>query len=280
MIPTCLLRPALALIGALTLAAPAVSQSAAEQLLEEAAQAQLSRQGVAEVAGFTVSLNLRERGEAPREVDLKLFYRSDDGGLIRLLLDEPDRGVRVAKGFDGKTYWLKEQDKETLDLSSREFAQDREAIDEAIELSEQLLLLLDLNQLERMASDLRIKELEVPEDDAEAAARAARIQILSGRVKLGSQIRLFDLELDRQAKLAYALVLYPPPTGSTNSEAERPPIQRFELGYYKDFEGRLMPSVIQEYQGIPKPELPIRLLELHRLTWREPPARESFLARS
>jgi hypothetical protein len=237
---------------------------AARALLQAVAQRQHAGGGGREVFAFDVQLNLRERGEQVNEFDLGLNYTRKSGELLKLSLFDRVRGTRVEKGFDGRTYWLREDEGPQRDLSAHEFAEDRQAIDEAIELAADLLLVLDLATLGRRAADLRL------------TTEANGERVLNGRVPRGERTWEFALRL---APSAAPDALQPrgldlrERNPDVESAREIPYLQhrRFTLENYKAFQGRSVPQVITELDpAIEDPvEGTLRILELRALQWED-----------
>ncbi|MFQ5750234.1 MAG: hypothetical protein ACE5H3_12395, partial [Planctomycetota bacterium] len=128
---------------------PASSTPAVDALFRRAAAAQFTPgSSPAEVHGFRMDLNLRERGEHPREIGFELAWRDVSGGMLRIRVDDPERGSLV-EGFDGRRYWLREEGGPLRFLQGHEFTRDREKIDQALDLCQDLLVLLDLEPLRK-----------------------------------------------------------------------------------------------------------------------------------
>lgn len=246
----------------LALVAAAV-QETADELLRRAVAAQLAPELAGAPArpleGFRLALNLRERTETAREVDLDLRYRRA-GGRVRIGVRDAQRGTRIEKGFDGQRYWLRDDRGEVVELAGREFARDRDAIDDARGLCEDLFVLLDLDGLRERARDL---ELAAGEDGT---------RVLRGTWERGGRTWKFALELRGADLLPVSLELAPPPP----PEGEPPqPRQRFVLLAHARLEGRRVPRVIEEYLDEER-VYPARILEIHDLRCAEPPSPEEF----
>ncbi|RMH04096.1 MAG: hypothetical protein D6702_03990 [Planctomycetota bacterium] len=265
----------------------------AEEILARAVSAQVTDDADHRVEFFRLALNLRERGETPREVDVSVAYDGRRGGRVHLVLDDSARGgVRVEKGFDGPHYWAREQDGEPIELVGRDFAQDREAIDETLDLCEQLLVLFDLERLRA-----RVKDLSAEEGTLTRRGVEVPHWILRGRVLLADRPRRFALWVDPVTGLPSRLALSLPPTEAPAAGDEEPPPtppegtdgawQEFDLSAYHDFpflgteepQGRLLPRLVREYRRDPDGRRSeVRILELHEVQWRLPPRLRSFSA--
>ena len=66
----------------------------------------------------------------------------------------------MEKGYNGKRYWLVDDEGILQDLSAREFALDREAIDEILTLCADLLMLLDPQSLQKQAKEIHVLTTE------------------------------------------------------------------------------------------------------------------------
>lgn len=237
---------------------------AARALLLALAQRQYAAGAEREVFAFDVQLNLRERGEQVNEFDLGLNYTRKAGELLKLSLYDRVRGTRVEKGFDGRVYWLREDEGPQRDLSAHEYAEDRAAIDEAIELAADLLMVLDLSALARRATALRLTQ----------AADGTRT--LDGLVPRGGKTWEFTMSLGpADAADAWQPRALDLRERNPDPEAARetPILQhrRFTLEQYKAFAGRSVPQVITELD--PAVEDPVegalRILELRALQWED-----------
>lgn len=265
--------------------APAGTPEPADALARAVAAQRVGERAPA-VEHFGLDLNLRERGETPREVDVTVLFTLTQGGRLQLILDDSERGgVRVEKGFDGDRYWLKEQDREPVVLSGREYAQDREAIDETLDLCEELLLLFDLDRLQQQTRDLEITAGTLVRRDASQPH-----WILTGAILLHDEPRRFGLWLDQETWLPSRLTLESPAVEETpldplqapdqEGAAPRKVRQEFDLGAYHDFpllgseepQGRLLPRMVREYRRDENgARHAVRWLELHNVQWRLAP---------
>jgi len=235
-----------------------------DALFRRAAAAQFTPGSApAEVHGFRMDLNLRERGEHPREIGFELAWRDTSGGLIRIGVDDPDRGSLV-EGFDGRRYWLREEDGKLRFLQGHEFTRDREKIDQALDLCQDLVILLDLEQLRKRSRDFVLLE----EDDTGPG--------IGGILHRAGGPWRFSLRLHRESLLPASLQVESLPAKPSSGEAPPPlrVVQRFLLRAPRTFEGRRIPQLIEMYQN--GEDLPIRLLEIHRIVWRTPPPAAGF----
>ncbi len=264
--------------------APAGTPEPAEALARAVAAQRVGERAPA-VEHFGLDLNLRERGETPREVDVTVLFTLAQGGRLQLILDDSERGgVRVEKGYDGERYWLREQDREPVELAGREYAQDREVIDETLDLCEELLLLFDLDRLQQQTRDLGITAGTLVRRDSSQPH-----WILTGAILLHDEPRRFGLWLDQETWLPSRLTLESPAVAETpldppaEGEAEAAPAvvrQEFDLGAYHDFpllgseepQGRLLPRMVREYRRDENgARHAVRWLELHNVQWRLAP---------
>jgi len=239
----------------------------ARALLRRVVAAQLAEPAPPRVEGFRARLNIRERDEHRREFDLQVLYRREGGGRIRLRVEDARRGTVVEKGFDGRRYWLLDEDGRLHDLGGREYRQDRESLDEALDQAEELLLLLDLQGLAERARELRL----FAEDGRQG---------IQGILDRRGRPWTFRLHLDTDLQ-PVRLDLLPPPEeepAGAGAPAAAPELMRFVLLRPGVFEGRRMPRVIHQYLG-DRP-LPVRLLEVRALEWRQPPPPQALAAPS
>jgi len=246
---------------------PAAQDGKARALLRELAAAQAPGQPDQQVAGFRMEIVLRDfADDGTREVGLLVRYRRLPEETVELVVDE--NGVRVRKGFDGDSYWLQEDGMEQrVDLGGHEFEQDRESIDQVLDLCADLLLLLDAEQLER-----RCEELALGAAGADGTDRR-----LSGTLSAASGAWEFALFLPPEVLEPRAFWLF---HRVEVAEGEQPPedpftdVQRFELLGWKEFGGRRAPQLIRVYDTLRSVDpdsgeevLERRALELQDVRW-------------
>lgn len=243
-------------------AAPASAVPAPDPaaLLLAVADAQYGAHAGREVQRYGVELNLRERGETPREYGFAMSYSATGSESLTIQIDDPERGTRVRKGFDGTRYWLQEEDGPLQDLGAHEFEQDRANIDEGLELGKDLLLVLDFAALTRRATALK----------STVGPEGARL--VSGRVQRGAQPWEFTLVLPAQdgplgplPSDLFLRKLNPDP----ETRAEQPVLLERHVAFasYKRFRERAVPQVVHEF--LPETLEPIRTLELRDLRWED-----------
>lgn len=277
-----MLLPPLLLLWAAAPQAPAAERTP-EEALALAVAAQRTGDKDHRVEFFGIDLNLRERGETPRELEVTLLYDSRRRGSLQLILDDSGRGgVRVEKGYDGERYWLKEQDHEPILLAGRDFARDRELIDDTLGLCEELLLLFDLERLKARTSDLELAQATLF-----VGGQQRPHEVLRGAISLADRRRRFALWLDRETWLPSRLTLEADdPTveaGGDEAAAADPEVllaQEFDLSAYHDFpflgsdstQGRLLPRLVREYRRDAEGDrTQVRILELQLVQWRLAP---------
>lgn len=234
----------------------------AAALLEEVAEAQFPKAAGKFVDSIDLEVVLHERGEHPRDVNFEVGYSQRGGDRLTLIIDDPNRGTRVAKGFADRDYWLRENGGEKLILSGHEFTEDRKSIDEAMDLCSDLLMLVDVRGLQRRDKPTALNTLE------------DGTRILVGQMRRPDGL-LWDYHLTipatalQPSSLEVRHVLEMEKVDS--SESSEPVIpevlyQRFEMLHYKAFKGRQAPQIINMYDS-PEQVLPARTLELHRFGW-------------
>ena len=250
------------------LLAPLLTPQSPDSILSAMAAAQCEEREVPEVRSFAMRVVLRDRSDVPREFTFDLLFASEPE-RVRLTVDDPERGIRVEKGFDGKRFWLQGTDQDSVDLSGREFTKDREAITAALDLSKDLLLVLDLARLGRKA-----RELETTREG------------LAGVFPSPEGDWKFELHfaMETPGALPRVLVLHPPAPPPERGGEEgtgkipiAPPTRRFMLGTWEAFEDRKIPRLVEEYSGSEQ-EFPLRILEVQDLIWRRPLPLALFMA--
>jgi len=238
---------------------PVKSDPKAVAFLRQLAQDQFQSEQRRLVDGFQLQVYLRDRGENPREVGFTLDYRQRDGESIGLRIDDPERG-RVDKGFDGRDYWLKEAEGERQLLNGHEFAKDRESIDEALDLCQDLLLILDVAQMESRSRSLQWLQGIGGEEPTPS--------VLSGELRRADgkwvPFRLEVAHLE-QGLLPTRLDFGKPASTLENvpKDPEALPFQRFELKAWKTFDGRNVPQIVDILDSHQPEAFPVRSLEIH-----------------
>lgn len=238
----------------------------AEALLEKVAEAQFSTPAARLVDSIELNVVLQERGEHPRVVSFAVLYSQRDGDKLELVIDDPERGTRVSKGFEDRDYWLREDGKERQSLSGHEFTEDRKSIDEAMDLCSDLLLLVDVRGLQRRDKPTALTTLEDGTRILSGQMRRPDGLLWDYRMTIPSDA-LLPSSLEVQHVLEMEKV-----DSSESSEPALPQVlyQRFQLLGYKAFKGRMAPQIIDIYDG-PEEPFPARRIELHRFQWWDTP---------
>lgn len=242
--------------------APAAAETdPAADLLEKLIEAQATEKDLPAVEGFGVSMDIRlYLPEGGNDFKLSLYFKTEPFESIRLLLDDATHGTKVQKGFDKDGFWLLDADQKLISLDAHEFEQDREAIDEAMVLCNDFLLLFDLKRLKRKASELELVKTE--------AGQTIKGKLRRGRDKWG-----FELLVGKDKDLPSRLSLQPPAIkvdeeGKELEEPVIPPRLHYEFGDWTSYEGRRLPSWIDEFHGEDL-ERPLRVMEIEEFLWRE-----------
>jgi hypothetical protein len=222
----------------------------AEALMREVATAQFSTTEDLVMNAFDVNLFLRERGEHPREFGFYLHYSRAKKEIFELAIDDVENNTQVRKGFDGKNYWLKQGADERQLLSGREFTEDRQAIEDGIELSGDLMLLLDLRQFTAKNPP---QKLTVNEEG---------MRIIEGEIMRHQQLWTYRVHLKLGGNLPDLVdfILF-------DEELEIQKFQRFETLAYKAYSSRQIPQLIYEFDTADADALPQRIYEIHDLSW-------------
>ena len=222
----------------------------AEALMYEVAAAQFSDVNATAMTQFGVQLFLRERGEHPREFGFLLNYASHPQEIFELAIDDVESNTQVRKGFNGKEYWLSQAGEEKQILSGREFTEDRQAIDEGLELSSDLMVLLDLRQFADNNPPTKLITSDVG------------TRILEGTITRQQQLYTYRIHLDAEQMLPSMVdfILY-------DDEQQQVQFQRFSTLAYKAYAGRQIPQVLCEFDSDDSKALPQRIYEIHDLSW-------------
>ncbi|MGB0953246.1 MAG: hypothetical protein ACPG31_08460 [Planctomycetota bacterium] len=235
----------------------------AAALLEKVAEAQFPKAAGQYVDTIDLGVVLHERGEHPRDVSFAVFYSQRGGDKLELIIDDPDRGTRVAKGFSERDYWLREDGGDKVLLSGHEYTEDRKSIDEAMDLCSDLLLLVDVRGLQRRDKPTALTTLE------------DGTRILSGQMRRPDGL-LWDYRLAIPADSlhpSFLEVQHVLEMEKVDSSESSDPIipevlyQRFEMIGYKAFKGRQAPQIIDMYYSPEESLMPARSIELHRFEW-------------
>ncbi len=269
---------------------PQPSDPAAVAFFEKLIQAQSVEENLPPVSGFAVQMAIRLfLPEGGNDFDLSLYFKTEPFETVRLLVDDANHGTRVEKGFDKDGFWLRDGDKELHSLDGHEFEQDREAIDEAMVLCNDFMLLFDLKRLKRKASELQLEQSD-------------ERTLIRGKLRRGREKWAFELHIPKAELLPSRLSLQPPipkakpadktakaeaaapenQAGSSNgtqAQAEGepnpaikpnlPPRLHYEFGDWIAYEGRLLPSWIEEFHAEDLTR-PLRIMEIGDFLWRDP----------
>jgi hypothetical protein len=222
----------------------------AEALMHKVAAAQFGEENATAMTQFGVQLFLRERGEHPREFGFFLNYASHPQEIFELAIDDVESNTQIRKGFNGKEYWLSQAGEEKQILSGREFTEDRQAIEEGLELSSDLMVLLDLRQF---ADNNPPTKLTTSEDGT---------RILEGTITRQQQLYTYRIHLDAEQMLPSMVdfILH-------DDEQQQVQLQRFSTLAYKAYAGRQIPQVLYEFNSDDSEALPQRIYEIHDLSW-------------
>lgn len=242
---------------------PDTSKEAAALMTKVAANQFPSEEGKL-VDGLNMRVEAEEHGEHPHVVSFSVMYTKFGAEQLELKIEDPERGGTVAKGFDGRDYWLREGlhagEAKAQILSGHEFTKDREAIDEAMNLCSDLLLLMDIRGLQQRQPPKALTVSETGERLISGSLRRHSSQLWDYSLVIPAnslepsalEVRLFTpAEVDADGVETKAAVLL---------------FQRFEMSYYKRFDGRNIPQAIDVFHTLGS-ELPDQSIILDRFHW-------------
>ncbi len=233
--------------------------------------------------GFELELVLTEQEHSVNALEIRLAYVDYDGGLYRAELRDLGEGTKVRKGYDGETWWLQSEDGRLTLLEGRDFRNDRQRIEEEMDLCQDFLLFFDLDRLAERARALRV-------EGGDLSSKG-----LAGVLERGGRPWSFLLQIGEDG-LPLAFDLWPPPEeeagasgvpggeasggGQDGASPQEPADEdaqriRFRLLEWTEVEGRRVPLFVEEYRGR-RLDRPVRYYEFQRLVWRTPPPRRSF----
>jgi hypothetical protein len=229
---------------------PKPPSNEAQELMSDVIAAQYNAEGARPMSNFSIDLFLRERGEHPREFGFYLLYSETKQKIFEIAIDDVENNTQVRKGFDGKRYWLKENGGEKQVLSGHEYTEDRQAIDDGIDLSADLMLILDLAQF---ADKNPPTTLTIEADGT---------RVLEGRILRQQQLFTYRIHVatDQLLPSIVDFILF-------DDEQQLKQIQRFATLAYKEYHGRSVPQVIYEFDTDDSEALPLRIYEIHGLDW-------------
>ena len=238
----------------LLLATPLLLQQDPHGVLRALASTQCEEKALPPVSSFAMRVSLQDRSEVPREFIFDLLY-STEPERVRLTVDDPKRGVKVEKGFDNEKFWLYSNNQGVINLSGREYTKDREAIEATLDLSRDLLLVLDVARIEENAQNLSMDSGGIVGNlfDEEEGHLIFRINV----------------NVDDPKALPQSLILFRHPT-----ELFVPP-RKFVFDAWKSFNGRKIPRLIEEYSDLSE-ELPVRIIEVQDFLWKKPLSAKIF----
>ncbi|PCJ54879.1 MAG: hypothetical protein COA70_04095 [Planctomycetota bacterium] len=236
----------------------------AAALMAEVAAAQYPAKKGELVDGMNMKVEATEYGEHPHVVGFSVMYTKFGAEQLELIIEDPERGGTVAKGFDGRDYWLREGlgegQGEAQILSGHEFTKDREAIDEAMDLCSDLLLLIDIHNLKRRQppKSLTILENGVRVLQGELRRPDGLIWDYSLSIPAGS-LQPSALEIRHNTAAVVD-------ADGVETKAAVSLYQRFEMSYYNRFDGRNVAQMIDVWNTFGS-EYPDQKIILDRFRW-------------
>ena len=218
--------------------------------LTKMAAAQFSTENPQQMQNFNIDLFLRDRGEHPREFGFFLHYSRSPKEVFELAIDDVENNTQVRKGFDGKNYWLEASGKKRQTLTGHEFTEDRQAIEDGIELCGDLMLILDLRQF---AEKNPPSILKTKQDGT---------RILEGQLLRKGKQYTYRVHLDADSLLPSKVdfILF-------DDEQQITKFQSFATLAYKKYSARQIPQVIYEFDTADNGALPQRIYEIHDMAW-------------
>jgi hypothetical protein len=178
------------------------------------------------VTAFRMEFKLRDYNpdRGMNELDVRVDFRSaeaprrdqavDEQGNplqgfeeIRLTANDASFNEQVSKGLDADGYWLRDEQGKLLTLEAKEYANDRETIDQTLAFCEDFLLLFDLDQLQKRAGGLKLRSTETE-------------TILAGDMLRGREIWKFRLVVIQGESLPSRLELALPASERAKFDSE------------------------------------------------------------
>lgn len=104
-----------------------------QQIFERCAKAHLGGAEEIPIEDFRLEFRLLVNDKT-KNIEFTASHRFKQPHFVRTTIDDPDYGVKVETGFDGKNYWLRDKDK-IVPLQGREKEKDIREIEERIRLS-------------------------------------------------------------------------------------------------------------------------------------------------
>ncbi|MDP6962680.1 MAG: hypothetical protein QGF46_00780 [Planctomycetota bacterium] len=234
------------------------SNDEAKQLMLQIAETQYPNPDGPVMSHFTLDLFLRERGEHPREFGFFLLYSNNEKEVFELVIDDVESNTQVRKGFDGKHYWLRKHSEEKQLLTGHEFTEDRDAIDEGLELCGDLMLILDFKQLTKRYPP---STLSTTEDG---------VRIVEGKITRQQKIFDYRIYINANQSMPHRIEFL-----AHADDGELTSVQRFSTLAYTEYKGRQIPQVLYEFNNLDPEALPHRIYEIHKLTWGPQPTATS-----
>jgi hypothetical protein len=271
-------------------AAAFLAKLVAEQQIEE---------DLPPVTAFRMQFKLRDYNpdRGMNELDVRVDFRSAEAPRrdhavdaqgkprqgfeeIRLTANDASFNEQVSKGLDSDGYWLRDEMGTLLTLEAKEYANDRETIDQTLTFCEDFLLLFDLDQLNRRAGGLKLSVSETEDT-------------LSGEMMRGREIWRFRLVVEKGEALPSRLVLELPESARVKPEPRKdelesdgvepaadekvtpveptPQVLSYSFSDWKPYAGRLLPVYIDEFHGKVTPDTyPRRAIDVKRFLWSVP----------
>jgi hypothetical protein len=265
----------------------------AEAFLAKLVAAQQIEEDLPPVTAFRMEFKLRDYNpdRGMNELDVRVDFRSaeaprrdqavDEQGNplqgfeeIRLTANDASFNEQVSKGLDADGYWLRDEQGKLLTLEAKEYANDRETIDQTLAFCEDFLLLFDLDQLQKRAGGLKLSANETETTLSGDMLRGREIWrfrlVVSQGESLPSRLEL-ELPESERAKLEPQEGAEPSQENAEDQPDPGPQVLTYFFGDWEAHAGRLLPLYIDEFHGIVTPETyPRRALNVKRFLWRVP----------
>lgn len=220
------------------------------EIFERCAKAHLGGRSEVNVEDFRLSFELVVQ-EANKNIQFRASHFFKSPWLVKTTLDDPDYKVRVDTGFDGKSYWLQEQNKSVILLTAKEHSKDIREIDERIRLSK---VLANTFSIQRFMHDLENPK-RLPDTQilvGKEPAKRIAVQTRARNLFLVKSAKNYDsldaiLYFDPESFLLRELYLSPPP--SDNPKEQTDESERVFLDDHQEVKGILVPHRIQIFSG-------------------------------
>lgn len=222
------------------------------QIFELSARAHLGGGTEVRIDDFRLSFNLVAQDEK-RNVEFRAQHLYKKPDRVKTTVDDPDYGLRVDTGFDGRGYWLYEKDRGTIALSGREHRKDIAEIEERIALSRILAKTFSVKRFLEDLKDAQRLPDQMTADGERLCVQARALDFVLVKTP-GIQPEIDVILYFDPKSLLLREIYATPPLPKTLPAGAPPPdpgdrSEKIVLGRYEPVKGVLLPRMVEIFAG-------------------------------